>query len=90
VIVRKHRQAVAVFAISRFAHELEFIALYQTEFFAYLHKPFKIDNLKMAGRTAVEQDALTPCGIKGGGVTSSDSLPSGVGGGVTSVAVIVD
>jgi len=55
-IAKERCPAVPVIAITAFADEPEFVKSYHTAFFAYLRKPFKMEELKTAVRAALRKE----------------------------------
>jgi len=54
-IAKQRCPGVPVIAITAFGDAPEFVKAYHSDFFAYLRKPFKMDELKTAVRAALQK-----------------------------------
>jgi DNA-binding response OmpR family regulator len=54
-IARERCPVVPVIAVTAFGDEPEFVMAYRSDFFAYLHKPVKMEELKTAIRAALQK-----------------------------------
>jgi DNA-binding NtrC family response regulator len=54
-VAKERCPAVPVIAVTAFGDEPEFVMAYRSEFFAYLHKPIKMEELKSAVLAALQR-----------------------------------